>query len=248
MTEIQLRRPGAWLIAAGALLIGIGSAEAQVERLLSARLPPYWASALAILGILCVVAGVLLWLLSRISAPLVWKDYECHKARKKDLDLIYNFAKQQLGEDVSPVEVMKSWYGKNPSVFFVIITEKRTSFEVSKRMVGYFCAIPLTESALGKIESGEIKARDLPNEYIARIRRDCRAVYIGGIAAKGLGAKAALLAVLHKEFTSGKRKWARTFYTRPVTKDGVRIAIKKGFTAIDPLNHGKVGAIYKLEL
>jgi hypothetical protein len=248
MTEIQQRKLGAWLIAAGALLIGIGSAEAQVERLLSARLPQYWASVLAILGILCVAAGVLLWLMSRVPTPIIWKDYECHKARKKDLDLIYDFAKQQFGDDVSPIEIMKRWYGKNPSVFFVIITEKRSSFEVRRRMVGYFCAIPLTESALGKIESGEIKGRDIPNEYIARIQRECRAVYIGGIAAKGLGAKAALLAVLHKEFTSGKSKWGRTFYTRPITRDGVRIAIKKGFTAIDPSNHGKVGAIYKLEL
>lgn len=248
MTEIQQRKLGTWLIAAGALFIGIGSAEAQVEKLVSGRLPQYWGSVLAILGILCVSVGVLLWLMSRVPTPIIWKDYECHKAQKKDLDLIYDFAKQHFGDDVSTIEIMNRWYGKNPSTFFVIITEKRASFEVRKRMVGYFCALPLTEPALRKIESGEIKGRDIPNEYIARIRRECRAVYIGGMAAKGLRAKAALLAVLHKEFTSGKSQWAKTFYTRPITKDGVRVAIKKGFTAIDPSNQGKVGAIYKLEL
>jgi hypothetical protein len=246
MTKIQKRKHSAWLIGVGAVLVGIGAAEVQVEKLLSGRLPQYWASVLAILGIVCVVVGVILWLMSLVRWPITWRDYECHKARLKDLELIYEFAKHHFGDDVSSLETMKRWYGKNSSVFFVIITEKRTSFEVRRRTVGYFCAIPLTESALRKIETGEIKGREIPNEYVARVRRECSAMYIGGIAAKGLGAKGALLAVLHKQFTSNK--WAKIFYTRPITNDGLRIAIKKGFTAIDPSNQGKIGAIYKLEL
>ena len=82
MTEIQQRKLGTWLIAAGALLVGIGSAEAQVERLVSARLPQYWASVLAIVGILCVAVGVLLWLMSRVP-PMFGRTMNVIKLRRK---------------------------------------------------------------------------------------------------------------------------------------------------------------------
>jgi hypothetical protein len=162
--------------------------------------------------------------------------------------LIYNFAKQHFGDDVSPLEVMRRWHGRNQSVFFVVVTEKKTTFEVRRRMVGYFCAIPVLESAKSKIESGEIKGRDMPNEYIASTRKECSALYIGGLAGKGAGAKGALLAVMNREFIDSDNKWATTIYTRPITKDGIRIAIQKGFMAIDSSHHGELGVIYKLEL
>lgn len=249
MTEIKQRRLGASFITAGAIMVTTGAAESQVEKLLTARLPQYWASILVMLGIFCIASGIVIWLTASMSIPHPFDDdFECYKAKRRELPAIHRLAREFLGDEVSPIEVMQRWHGKNSSVFHLIVTLKRTSFESKKRMVGYCCMLPLTEIGVNKITAGEITGRDISIEYIASSRKECAAVYIGGIAAKGSKARAVLLAILRKEFASANRKWSGIFYARPITRDGLRIAKKNGFVAIDPANHGKIGAIYKLEL
>jgi hypothetical protein len=247
MTERQQRKLGIWLIAAGGVLLAIGATESQIGQLTD-KLPKGWGSVVVIFGIFTIIAGLILWSISHAPPIMTWRDYECRKARKRDLPIIHKFAVQEFGDDVSPLEVMRRWHGRNASVFFVLITEKKKAFEETKRVVGYFCAIPLLESAMSKIESGEIKGRDIPNEYVASTRKECSAIYIGGLAGRGIGAKAALLAVMNREFMSADSQWATTIYTRPITKDGRRIAMQKGFMAIDDSHHGDLGVVYKLQL
>jgi hypothetical protein len=247
MTEIQVKKISSWLIGASAVLIGLGSAKSQVEDIIPS-LPQYWASIVVILGILSICFAIGLWLFSKTPPIFVWNDYECHKARKKDLDLIYEFAKQQFGEGISSLQTMQKWYKKNPSVFFVVITERMKPSEIRTKIAGYYCVLPLTDLGIEKIKTGEVRGADIPLEYIARIKKESSAVYVGGIAAKGGRAKAALLAVMNKEFYSNSSRWPKVFYTRPVTWDGVRVAKKKGFVALDPLKNGEINTIYKLEM
>lgn len=119
---------------------------------------------------------------------------------------------------------------------------------MSKSFVGYYCVIPISESAVKKLVSNEITGAGFISEHIVQANRDPYAVYLGGIAASGWLARGNLRSALHNEVFNHWAKKTRMAYTRPITQEGCRLIQKYNFTTVDPQNAGRMNSLYSRDL
>jgi len=86
----------------------------------------------------------------------------------------------------------------------------------------------LTKAAASLVAADNLKGTDLRAGHIAKSFGQPAAVYIGGLVADGIFAKAELLARVGERLNHFQEKGIPV-YTRPVTDDGFRVVQKYDF-------------------
>jgi len=147
-----------------------------------------------------------------------------------------------LGEDILSLKRMKDFHEKNPDIFFGVFEESNALFGGrTKKLCGYYSIAPITAETRVLLERSALRGSDFGPENITEKGHRPAGLYIGGIAARGHGAKGATLqALLSRLQIEAERKSPHVF-TRPVTQDGLRLARRNDFKPVipdipDPLN------------
>jgi hypothetical protein len=211
----------------------------------------YGGGILILLGLLVVVFSIVCKVYQGLCTipiyPLLdYLHYQATPATEQELKSIYNMAYEFFEGDVSPLENMIAWQNHNPNIFWAI--KKRNENE--GKIVGYFCVIPLKRKAAKLIQKEEITGAQFELDHITSKKYKAKpyAIYIGAVAAKGLFARAASINHLDQFLRHLKMRKIINTYTRPVTKDGLRLAKKKGFKSVDNDNQNMMNRVCYLNL
>jgi hypothetical protein len=247
MTKKKAVEVGILLLTIGGGLIAIISVRKDLEPVLP-FLPNLFYKTCLLLGFALCVVGVLLIVLpvetiqkivQRIKDFFGMGDrpYETKPAKWKDLKLIHEYAKQELGA-VSDLQKMEQWFNINRQIFWIVI-DSAVNGTHGQQMVGYYAIIPLNKVATDLLETEKIEGTSFAAEHIipyrrGRIRKTPASIYVGGVAAKNrmrirqfvLGS---LVAHLNQEIENG----VKAVFSRPVTNDGLRLIKKYNFKPVN---------------
>lgn len=172
-------------------------------------------------------------------------NYEHSQASEDDLKTILEFSREQLGEDIDEdvEKLMYGWYRKNPTMLWIVYsvttTIKKSAGQErtvrSRRVAGYFNLMPLKKKAARLVGEGKLYGSKIASDDMVTVNTKPSAIYVGGISADSPAAKAhALMAVMGRLGKQMKR--GVEIYTRPVSKDGLRLARKYGFEPVQEAN------------
>lgn len=130
-------------------------------------------------------------------------------------------------------------------VWFVDATARSAGGKKSRR-VGFFSLIKLTEPAVNLFSRNGLDGFRLDRTHIAGPRGKAIGLYIGGLGARGVRAKGWLVQHVRARIDQFFESGGRVVFARPVTEDGLRIAIGMGF---GPAVAGQdtIGNIFKLD-
>lgn len=152
------------------------------------------------------------------------------ECQSTDIDEISRIANEHI---VGSTDQRKSMvlYNHCPKSFRKIIDTK------SNKIIGYICLLPLTNKGEKQIENRDVLVGNLDTTYFAkRFRKGC-SVYIAGMVGEKWAAKGAAIDFIRDEL---KKIGALKAYSRPVTKDGVRLLKGEGFQPVS--EHDRVEA------
>ena len=270
MTD-KLRRLRNWLLTAGLAFLTVGSALFVFQEQVKKRFPtaaesyvewlPTIGLALCAVGLL-LCAGILLCLLlsafvvpAKMAGASVARhfgshDYDCRVAKKRDIDWLHQFGEQQL-RVTADINMLRDWHSVNYEIFWVIIN-KRARGDRFKKLAGYFAIIPLNKLGTDLVEAEKLDGGSFTRDHIiahkrGRIRKTPTSIYIGGVAARrGLRLRQFTLDSLKAHIGKENSNGVKTFFTRPVTKDGLRLVKRHQFVPVNKFVKGFVKEhIYK---
>jgi hypothetical protein len=161
------------------------------------------------------------------------------------IDALRGFAVRHMGGSIAPAEVLRGWLTANPRIFYRLNEVIDTGLTTTSRLVGYYSLRPVTRTAVALLDSCQLDGATLLPEHILPPDATPGAIYIGGVAASESIARAAVLFYLKIEVNRFRGMGVRTFYTKPITPDGARLALKHGFTPIVAPN-GDTKHVYRL--
>jgi hypothetical protein len=176
------------------------------------------------------------------------KHYECSPAREGDLRLIHELATSLFGDEVSSLDLMRSWWERNHDVFWLLRRVTRGVGRRIEEIAGYFCLLPIDLETAAQIAKGSLRGFSLDPQLVSDKTAPTEALYIGGIVGIDPRAKVQIMTSFTTRVYSMKRRDGRVLVlTRPVTKDGLRTARQWEMDPVDPL-HGDLGQIYSFYL
>jgi len=231
-------------------LFGIGSALTVIYRQQpdidpQHYLPPKVYLGALWLGIVLIALAILLSVLRFASQGLafVWHEvllslfnpprYQCRHVRHQELERHNEYWERFFPGEVSSLAQDRAWYRRNSKLFWFLfeVTTRRGARHAEPKLVGSFSIIPLTKSAALQVAREELVGATFAAEHIGKASRRPAAVYVGGVVAEGLFAKAAILARLSEKVERLQEKHI-VIYTRPVTSDGLRLVKKYDFQPV----------------
>lgn len=183
------------------------------------------------------------FMFARADIPDLFPDILCEPATDGDLAAIYAMAADYFGPEISPLDLMLAWQRKNHTSFRVLIEKRQSTFATSRKIVGYYCVLPVRKTAYDRLISGKMTGSATAAEDIVLPRYAPYAVYLGGMAATGFRARGGLLMAIRMDIDAAWSGRVKRFLTRPVTAQGLRLVSHHGFTPVDASAPG-VGALY----
>jgi hypothetical protein len=258
------------LLAVGGIFLAIVARKQDFADLIPS-VPQWVFSTIFIIGLVCIILGLsgMLFLVVSFgfSALLVpfkiiggWIDkrleasgLECRIAKRRDIKWMHQFGQKELGV-VADLNKLLDWQSLNREMFWIIIN-KDIQGERDNKLMGYFVVFPLNQPATTLVEAEKIDGTSFTQEHIiprkrGRISKKPVSIYIGGVAAKkGLRLRYFTLDSLKAHITSENSKHGvKTFYTRAVTDDGLRLIKRYAFSPVSKFVNGHVkNHIYKYE-
>jgi hypothetical protein len=195
------------------------------------------------IGVFLMVAAAVTWLFARTDIPDLFPDILCEPATEGDLSAIHTIASVYFGPEISPLDLMLSWQRKNHTVFRVLIEKRHSTFATSRKIVGYYCVLPVRKTAYDRLISGKMTGSTITAEDIVLHRSAPYAVYLGGMAATGFRARGGLVMAIRMDIDASWNGRVKRFLTRPVTTQGLRLVMHHGFTPVDTAIPG-ISALY----
>ncbi|MHB8321394.1 MAG: hypothetical protein ACYDA7_05205 [Acidithiobacillus sp.] len=234
-------RSAVWMMSAGAGFVTISSGVSAIrpEWLKQYHLTPVTAG----IGVFLMVAAAVTWLFARADIPDLFPDILCEPATEGDLSAIHTMAADYFGPEISPLDLMLSWQRKNHTVFRVLIEKRHSTFATSRKIVGYYCVLPVRKTAYDRLISGKMTGSTITAEDIVLHRSAPYAVYLGGMAATGFRARGGLLMAIRMDIDASWNGRVKRFLTRPVTAQGLRLVLHHGFAPVDTAMPG-ISALY----
>jgi hypothetical protein len=244
------------LLAVSGCLLGASSLQAIRDMGVSIvgipldQVCAYLGFILFIIGVALIFARWALWLLLFLYGRL--RDglpefldpvYMARPASSMELKLIFNMGEDLFEGGVSSINQMKAWYKINPNIFWVL---RRKGEGKRAPIRGYFCIIPLKAEAVKLLKEEQITGQSITTAHISK-ELNPKSVYVGAIAAKGFKSKGAVLHKMLNQIEMLKQKGTKDVFTRPVTKDGVRLVKKFDFSCIG-YSEGEKGKLHHLNL
>jgi len=146
-----------------------------------------------------------------------------------EMDDYYRLIRKVLGDEIPSLELMRSWYQKCPDIYYALWS-KRLSKVMTKRLIGFFAVLPLTQTARRLLLQNKLIGPQLTPNHLVDSRETAAAYYIGGVGASGYPAQRRTFESL-LSYLQGVIK-GKTVFTRPITNDGLRKAIEYGFVPV----------------
>ena len=234
-------RSAVWMMSAGAGFVTVSSGVSAINPGWSQQylLIPITAGA----GVVLMVAASVAWLFARADIPDLFPDILCEPATEGDLAAIHEMAADYFGPEISPLALMLDWQRKNHTVFRMLIEQRQSTFATSRKIVGYYCVLPVRKAAYDRLISGKMTGSAIAADDIVLPRHAPYAVYLGGMAATGFRARGGLLMAIRMDIEAAWSGRAKRFLTRPVTAQGLRLVRHHGFTPVDAATPG-ISALY----
>jgi hypothetical protein len=171
--------------------------------------------------------------------------YRASVAARDELRTLHEFCTLMVPGGFAAFEKWLERYDRNPQIFYAITASVTRPPAADNRIVGAFAVTPLGEEARALLDAERLKGIDLKVEQITPPGEKPAAMYISGIVASGFSARGVtlefLVSVMRREAARGNR----LFYTRPMSRDGLRVVRDYGFEPIDPAAAGKPDRIYR---
>lgn len=174
--------------------------------------------------------------------------YVVEVAGRDELKALHEFCTRMVPGGFADFGKWLERYGWNPNIFYVVKAHDEVSPPESARMVGAFAITPLSGRARELLDGELLKGVDFTSEHIARPGDSPAAMYISGIVASGFTAKGVTLKFLLDVMESEAGCGRCLFYTRPMSRAGLRLVTTYGFEPIDPAARGHVDRIYRKEV
>ncbi|HEY0022343.1 MAG TPA: hypothetical protein VGB24_05515 [Longimicrobium sp.] len=228
MKAKSLNRVAATLVTVGGVLVGLASAQSQLERALD--LPPFVYTTGAVLGMIAVCLGGALVATARVRVPRR-PIYICVPARPKDLPVLRNFAQTIIDAELLSVHALRAWQKRRPDCHQLVFKVTAGMFRTTRELVGFFTVVPVTMKAKQELEKNELRGFRIEPKHIVGPREAPAALYVSAIGAKGWRARENTLMAL-KGFLAALASHVECIYTRPVTEEGLRLARQHGFKPV----------------
>jgi pimeloyl-ACP methyl ester carboxylesterase len=167
-----------------------------------------------------------------------WERHQCEPTVGEELGEIRAMAVNFFGEEVSSLALMREWIAVNQRSLWTL---KRIG--TLSRIVGYFCILPLLPEAERGISQKTLTGATIPGSLLASPGVPMRAVYIGGIAGVDATARAVAMEQLMVQLSNMADGQVINVYTRPITRDGLRVIEQYNLSPLRPQESG-LGAIY----
>lgn len=171
-----------------------------------------------------------------------WPLHERRAAGSQDIVAVHEFAVRFLGPDISPIELMAEWSKVDPETISVI---KRIETDDTKQneLVAYFCVLRLNDQATPRMKRGELTGLQIRAPDLAKPGERCACVYVAGVIGADMVARAVAIDHLIRHINSMSLDPETEVYTRPVTKDGLRLVRRFKMKQI-VLNSKEIGSIF----
>lgn len=168
-------------------------------------------------------------------------------AKRNELDDFLPFYQSVIGGPVPPMNEVKRMFRTNGEIIRLLERIKRGRAREDRRLVGFCSVLPLKKDAVTLLEREKLDGLKLTRLHMCTPRETPAAIYIGSIGGKGVEAKAAILnytlGVMHDQAAHG----VRCVYTRPTTREGLRVAKQYGFAPVGVnVDPAELGRIYRL--
>lgn len=237
----------------GAVTTAIGLALA-LAALKGTVVAPNWPSAIFSVGLWSSI-GLLVWLLVSFAAVAIISVFfaetttEIRPIKRTELETLLPFYEQLIGAERPALNQIKALYNANKKA--ILILERRSQRGLAtKSVVAGFCSIlPVTKEAAGLMGKEQLNGLQMNKQHICTPRQEPYALYIGSIGGKGASAKAQILGYVLGQIDDAEKHGVRCVYTRPVTKDGLRLAKQYGFRSVaGKVSDGELNRIYRLRV
>lgn len=239
-------------LVAGAGFTGVGSAILQMKPEIILLIPKLESGVgtflLSFTGVTITAAGLLMLIFAvfQISKSHVVVAAESAReifvknwvyahicASADDLPELFSDFKKVFGNDIAPIDEMKTWWSRNDNIAWRII---RSTTGGKREDVGFFELIPLTGPAVKKIEAGQLDGRTMTVNYIASRGKKTSAYYVGSIAAVKPSKifRFSTMFVFLEHLRHRSTRSEIVLYARPVTSDGLRLVRDYKFQKLQP--------------
>ncbi len=227
----------------GGLLTGTGGFVAAVPTLTTVPGPTAIATFLTFSGIGIGVIGVMMVLIPFI--PNWQENYPTiRRVGRNDLKQAYLFCGGFFGDDFSSFNAMKKWFHHNKQMFWIVEKTKRKGPVTVSVVTGFFSILPLTKEGVTMLLDGQIDGTSFTTKHIALNFDAPKAYYVGAIGSKGGKSKGVALGALLGLMTEFLEKHQASVYTRPTTRDGMRVARQQQFEAVDGSGTSDMNKLY----
>jgi len=173
--------------------------------------------------------------------------YVADAAGRAELPALHAFCTRVVPGGFAGLDKWLERHDRNPGIFFAVKSWDEGAPPPAARLVGGFAVTPLGGEARGLLDQARLKGVDLKVEHITPPGETPAAMYISGIAAEGLPARAATLEFLREVMRGAIARGTRLFYTRPMRGDGLRLVRAYGFEPVDPSATGQFDRVYRKE-
>jgi hypothetical protein len=252
-----------WPIGVGLALIGLASGLPALFEVLASEYPdivrdaPWIKKAFSVAALSCAGLGLLSLaiypflvlnlpdhirlLRLRLGAALLGAfdatiAFQVVCARREDLKDLRDFCLTILGPGLSPLKKMRKWHEHNPTLFWILVAARagsRMNADHVEAIYGYYGIIPINATASKALDEEQLDGMSFTTAHICTEGEQPSAYYIAGIAAEHKIARLKILRELKKHIESLVSSEPRIFYTRPISKDGLRLVRSFSFQRVD---------------
>jgi pimeloyl-ACP methyl ester carboxylesterase len=161
-------------------------------------------------------------------------------ARYDDAETIKELADAMLGGGVSDIETIHELMSV-PGIIRVVRESQETANVHTDTVKGYLCVIPLTAIAQEAVKTGQLAGNQIRLTHVEQDWSKCAAIYIGAIVGEGFWPRALVVQALQSQLSEIRAATQRNdieLLTRPITKDGERLARDNRFNPNIALANG----------
>lgn len=217
------------------LALSLGCAFATVGALepleVVSGVPPWAYRALIMAGVAGIGASVFFYIIyycRNFWLPAV--AYDVREAKRRELRKIWEFAAAELPERPS-WNATKRHYARIPNGFHVIERVVEMRYWTHSSIVGFLTIVPVTADGVRELLNGvEFRESFMAPSFESSI---AKGLYIGSIAARGARARGEVLGYLRATLKQLTTSGLPIVFTRPITKDGLRLALKNDYAPVD---------------
>lgn len=225
-------------------MLTMATVESQINSVI--KLPELAYTGLAVTGAFFLLSAPALLLLERLLHLPRNTNYICSAVERRRIDELHKFAARVIPAELLSDATLKVWQDRQPGChqFVYRVRRSRSRLRESYTVVGFFTVVRITHEAATELEQPRLMNFRIRPDHLVRDRRRTGGIFIAAVGAtnspRGRGETIAQL----KGFVAAMRRRHEPLYARPVTKDGLRLALKNDFVKIT--SEGELGElIYK---